>query len=400
MAKISRRAVEMPASPIRKLAPYADHAKKRGIKVYHLNIGQPDIPTPREIFDAISSHSEEVLSYGPSQGLAALRTTIVEYLARFGIDVETEDVMVTTGGSEAILFAMLVVCDRGDEIIVPEPFYTNYNGYAVIAGVTLIPLLTYAKNGFRPPRKESIVAKVTPRTRAILVCSPNNPTGVVYTREELDGIAEISLNRELFVLSDEVYREFTFDGRTHTSMLQMKKVQDRVIVMDSISKRFSSCGARIGFIVSRNRQVMEALLKFGQARLCPPTLEQIGAIAAFGCFDKYMPSLVKQYEKRRDAVYGELLQIPGVICKKPEGAFYAVVKLPIKDSEEFAKWMLTEFSVDGKTTMIAPANGFYASKWMGLDEARIAYILEEEDLRDAVRILREGLATYRSKLNL
>jgi len=397
MVTISKRSLEMPASSIRKLVPYADEAKRRGIKVYHLNIGQPDIPTPKEIFEAISSHSEKVLSYGPSQGLESLRETVVEYLGNFGVHVDLRDVMITTGGSEAILFAMLTVCDRGDEIIVPEPFYTNYNGCAAVAGVRLIPLLTYAENGFRPPHTESIVEKITPKTRAILICSPNNPTGVIYTREELEQISEIARTRDLFILSDEVYREFTFDGKVHTSIFQVDGLDDRSILLDSISKRFSACGARIGFLVSRKRDVMDAALKLGQARLCPPTLEQIGAIAAFRSFHKYIPSLVKEYEGRRNVVYEEILKIPGVVCKKPEGAFYTVVKFPIPDSETFAKWMLTDFSVNGKTTMIAPARGFYATEGKGLDEARIAYILTEEDLRDAMHILHEGLNAYSSQ---
>ncbi len=385
----------MPASPIRKLAPHADEAKRRGVHVYHLNIGQPDIPTPREVFDAMSGHSEEVLSYGPSQGLEELRTTIAEYLGDFAIAVKPDDVMVTTGGSEAILFAMLVVADRGDEIVVPEPFYTNYNGYAAIAGVTLVPLTTHAEDGFRLPGRESILARVTERTRAILICSPNNPTGVVCTREELEMIAEIAIERDLFILSDEVYREFAFDGRQHTSIFEIEGLDDRAMILDSVSKRFSSCGARIGFLVCRNGDVMDSVLRLGQARLCPPTLEQIGAIAAFRSAKKYMPALVKEYQTRRDVVYEEITQIPGAICRKPEGAFYTVVKFPIPDSEEFAKWMLTDFHLSGKTTMIAPANGFYASEENGLDEARIAYVLKADDLRDAMRVLNAGLEQFR-----
>ncbi|KPJ51158.1 aspartate aminotransferase [candidate division TA06 bacterium DG_26] len=397
MSSISRRAVEMPASPIRRLAPYADSAKERGIHIYHLNIGQPDIPTPKEVFEAISSHSETVLSYGPSLGLQELRHAVCEYLRDFGITVELQDVMITTGGSEAILFAMLAVTDHGDEILVPEPFYTNYNGYAAMAGVKLVSLLTYAEEGFRPPSTESILEKISPRTKAILLCTPNNPTGVIFTREELTRIAQIATEHDLFILSDEVYREFTFDGKVHTSILQLKGIEERSIMLDSISKRFSACGARVGYLVSRNRDVMDAALRFGQARLCPPTLEQIGAIAAFRCFHKYIPSLVREYETRRNAVYQEILKIPGVVCRKPEGAFYTVVKFPISDSEDFAKFMLTDFSQDGKTTMIAPASGFYASPQQGMDEARVAYVLDKDSLRDAMRILRKGLDTYRSR---
>jgi aspartate aminotransferase len=387
----------MPASPIRKLAPYAEDAKKRGIHVYHLNIGQPDIPTPKEVFDAIAGHSEEVLSYGPSQGLETLRITIADYLGGFGVTVRSDDVMVTTGGSEAILFAMLTVADRGDEIVVPEPFYTNYNGYAAMAGVLLKPLTTHAEDGFRLPNNEKILSEVTEKTRAILLCSPNNPTGVVLTRDELERVAEIAIEKDLFILSDEVYREFAFDGRVHTSILEVEGVDDRAMILDSISKRFSSCGARIGFLVSRNEDVMDSILRLGQARLCPPTLEQIGAIAAFRSAEKYMPALVKEYQARRDVVYEEIKRIPGAVCRKPEGAFYTVVKFPISDSDEFAKWMLTDFQLDGKTTMIAPASGFYASRETGMDEARIAYVLKADDLRSAMEVLSAGLAQFRSR---
>lgn len=384
----------MQESTIRKLLPHADKMKKKGIKVYHINIGQPDIPTPKEFYEAIDRHREDVLSYGPSGGLEELRYTIVDYLKRYDIDIDVNDVWITTGGSEAVLFSMLATCDYGDEIIVPEPFYTNYNGFASIAGCKLIPLPTYAEDGFRPPKKKAFLSKITKKTKAILICSPNNPTGTIYTKDEMNYIAEIAREKDLFIISDEVYREFTFDGKRHTSVLSIEGIEDRVIMTDSISKRFSACGARVGLIVSRNRKLMRMVLKLCQARLCPPTLEQIGAIGAFKVFDKYIPDMIKAYQRRRDVVFDEAKKIEGAFCKKPEGAFYTIIKFPIADIEDFAKWMLTDFSVDKKTTMIAPGPGFYVSKGKGVDEARIAYVLEVDALKEAMEILRRGVVDY------
>jgi aspartate aminotransferase len=393
--RVSNRAVVMPESPIRKLAPYADEAKKRGIHIYHLNIGQPDIHTPPPIFEAIRNFSSKVLPYGPSQGLLDLRILIAEYFLRYDIAVDPQHVFITTGGSEAIIFTLMVTCDVGDEVLVPEPFYTNYNGFAEMAGVTIIPLPTTVLNGFRYPTRDEIEAKVTPRTKAILVCSPNNPTGTVYTREEMETIVQVARKYNLFILSDEVYREFVFDGKTHTSVLHLSGVEDRAIIMDSISKRFSACGARVGFVISKNKAVMESMLKLGQARLCPPTIEQYGAIAGFKMLDSFMGEMRDEYEKRRDTVFEELEKIEGFYAQKPEGAFYTVARLPVTDAEEFTKWMLSDFHVGKKTTMVAPANGFYATKGKGKDEVRIAFVLKREDLRDAIQILKAGVEEYK-----
>ncbi len=398
--RVSNRAVLMPESPIRKLAPYAAEAKKRGIEIYHLNIGQPDIHTPKPIFEAIKNFSSDVLPYGPSQGLIDLRKTIAEYFTRYNIDVEPDNVFITTGGSEAIIFTFMVACDVGDEVLIPEPFYTNYNGFAEMAGVSIIPLSTTVLNGFRCPSREEIESKITRRTKAILVCSPNNPTGTVYSREELEMVASIARKYNMFILSDEVYREFTFDNITHTSILHLMDVEDRAVIMDSISKRFSACGARIGFLVSKNKNFIKSVLKLGQARLCAPTIEQYGAIAGFKMIDNFISDMRRKYEKRRDIVFEELNKIEGVYAQKPEGAFYTVTRIPVDDAEDFTKWMLTEFNVDKKTTMVAPANGFYATKGKGKDEVRIAFVLKDEDLRDAIKILKMGIEEYKSRVNI
>ena len=392
--RVSGRGLSMPASPIRRLIPYANKAKERGISVYHLNIGDPDVPTPKVILKAIKGFKQKVLSYGPSEGLKELRKAISDYFGDYGIDVEPENVFITTGGSEAIFFVFSAICDPGDEVIIPEPFYTNYNGFANMAGVKIKPLTLSVENGFHLPPKDDIKHLITDKTRAILICSPNNPTGTVYSREEIQSIIDLALEYDLWVLSDEVYREFVFDGRKHTSVLEFREAAERTVVMDSISKRFSCCGARIGFIVTRNRELWSTLLKFGQARLCPPTIEQMGAIAGFKHWKEFMPGIIDEYRLRRDVVFEEIENIDGAFTLKPEGAFYTVVKLPVDDAEEFIKWMLTEFNINGKTTMLAPASGFYSTAGTGLDEARIAYVLNQDKLRDAMNILREGLKVY------
>jgi len=392
--RISVRGLSMPASPIRRLIPYANKAKEKGISVYHLNIGDPDVPTPKVILKAIKGFKQKVLPYGPSEGLKELREAISDYFGDYGIDVEPDNVFITTGGSEAIFFVLSAICDPGDEVIIPEPFYTNYNGFANMAGVKIKPLTLSVENGFHLPPKEEIKHLITDKTRAILICSPNNPTGTVYSREEIQSIIDLALEYDLWVLSDEVYREFVFDGKKHTSVLEFKEAAERTVVMDSISKRFSCCGARIGFIVTRNRELWSTLLKFGQARLCPPTIEQMGAIAGFKHWKEFMPGIIDEYRLRRDVVFEEIENIDGAFTLKPEGAFYTVVKLPVDNAEEFIKWMLTEFNINGKTTMLAPASGFYATEGTGLDEARIAYVLNQDKLRDAMNILREGLKVY------
>ncbi|RKZ21269.1 pyridoxal phosphate-dependent aminotransferase [bacterium] len=392
--RISVRGLSMPASPIRRLIPYANKAKEKGISVYHLNIGDPDVPTPKVILKAIKGFKQKVLPYGPSEGLKELREAISDYFGDYGIDVEPDNVFITTGGSEAIFFVLSAICDPGDEVIIPEPFYTNYNGFANMAGVKIKPLTLSVENGFHLPPKDDIKHLITDKTRAILICSPNNPTGTVYSREEIQSIIDLALEYDLWVLSDEVYREFVFDGKKHTSVLEFKEAAERTVVMDSISKRFSCCGARIGFIVTRNRELWSTLLKFGQARLCPPTIEQMGAIAGFKHWKEFMPGIIDEYRLRRDVVFEEIENIDGAFTLKPEGAFYTVVKLPVDNAEEFIKWMLTEFNINGKTTMLAPASGFYATEGTGLDEARIAYVLNQDKLRDAMNILREGLKVY------
>ncbi len=395
--RISNRAKEMQASPIRKLYPYAVEAKKKGITVYHLNIGQPDVPTPKQIFEGIRNFSDPVLPYGPSDGIPELREAIAHYFERFGVKVSPSEVFITTGGSEAILFAFLLVGDYGDEVLVPEPFYTNYQGFAQQVGIILRPIPTSVEDGFHLPSYEVIKKLVTDKTRAILLCSPNNPTGTIYEDEEFENVIKVVKEFGLYLLVDEVYREFAFDGRKPTTTLKFEDVDDQLIVLDSISKRFSACGARVGFIVTKNREFLEAFLKMGQARLCPPTIEQWGAVNGFRHIDEFIGPMIAEYEKRRNAVFDELAKIPGIEARKPEGAFYTVVKLPVENAEDFALWLLKDFNVDGKTLMVAPAESFYLTPGKGVDEVRIAYVLEEDKLRDAIRILGTALEVYNSR---
>jgi len=396
MAKVSQRGATIQASPIRKLVPFADCAKKRGVKVYHLNIGQPDIPTPAPVLEAIRGFNEKIISYGHSQGLLELRQVVAGYFQRYGYGINTEDVLISIAGSEAIHFAFSVVADTGDEILIPEPYYTNYNGYASFADVKIVPLITKAEEGFHLPPVEEIEKKITKRTRAILLCSPNNPTGTILTREELEGVARLAVKHDLFVIGDEVYKEFAYDGYKHTSLLELPGLEDRVIVVDSISKRFSSCGARIGCIVTRNIEVMEALIKFAQARLCPPMVEQLAALAAYKMDPSYFNPIREEYQRRRDTMFDALSRIDGVVLKKPRGAFYMIVKIPITDSDHFAQWLLDSFDHNGETVMVAPANGFYGTATLGHDEVRLAYVLCEEDIRRAMVCFEEGLKRYRS----
>ncbi len=392
--ELSKRAREIQASPIRKLNPYANAAKKRGIKVYHLNIGQPDLPTPKEMLKAYHEYSEEVLEYGPSQGIDLYRESLVHYYHNLGIELKVEDIIVTTGGSEAITFAMMVVGEVGDEIIVPEPFYTNYNGFATMAGINLKPLTTYAENGFALPADALIEEKITPKTKAIMLCNPGNPTGTVYSREEIFRIAALAKRKGLYFISDEVYREFIYDGLSHTSVLEVPGFEENAILVDSVSKRYSACGARIGCIVSRNKEIIAALLKFAQARLCPPTVDQLAANAGIYLPPEYYEQIKQEYQARRDLVFSELEKIPGVICKKPEGAFYIFAKLPVDNAEDFIIWMLKEFQINKETVMAAPGDGFYATNGLGKNELRLAYILCKEDLAKAMHIFKIGLETY------
>ncbi|MGB8658056.1 MAG: pyridoxal phosphate-dependent aminotransferase [Candidatus Zixiibacteriota bacterium] len=396
MPKISQRAKNMPFTPIRKLVPLADAAKKRGMKIYHLNVGQPDIPTPPEFMNAVRNYSEEVLAYGNSKGSPGFLSGMAEYYKRRGIQVEAKDIQVTTGGSEAIIFAMICVAGVGDEIVIFEPFYTNYNSFGMMADVRLVPVTLPTETGFHLPPKAKIEEKITPKTKAIAICSPNNPTGTIYTRQEMETVAQIAKEHNLFILSDEVYREFVYEG-THTSIMHLDGVSDRAILLDSISKRYSACGARIGCLVSKNEEVISASLRLGQARLCSPSIEQFGATAALKIGEDYFEKMTEEYKRRRDTVYDELMKIPGVVCLKPSGAFYIMAKLPVKDIEDFAKWMLTDFDLNGETTMIAPGPGFYATPGKGQDEARIAYVLNVDDLKRAMRCLAKGIETYNKR---
>jgi aspartate aminotransferase len=395
--KISHRAISIQESPIRKLAPLAAAARARGVKIFNLNIGQPDVPTPPEFLRAVCAFSDRVLEYGPSDGLPQLREAMAAYFARYEIALNPGEILITNGGSEAILFAFNVVADQGDEIIIPEPFYTNYNGYAEMASLKVVPVRTRAEDGFHLPPDDVLDAAVTTRTRAILVCSPNNPTGTVLAWEELERLAAFVRRHELFLIADEVYKEFTYDGRRHRSVLELSGIEKRVIVVDSISKRFSACGARVGAVVSRNPEVMASVLKFGQARLCPPTLEQLGATAAYGLAESYFDSVRAEYQRRRDVMFEALTRDPGIVLKRPRGAFYMIVKMAgVDDSDDFARWLLEEHQVGGETVLVAPAGGFYATPGAGGDEVRMAYVLEAPKLERAMVVFRAGLERYRT----
>jgi aspartate aminotransferase len=394
--QVSKRAREIQASPIRKLKPYADKTLAKGIKIFHLNIGDPDIPTPQAVIDTFCRYRGPVLSYGPAQGFLDLREAVARYFGQYRIPLEADNVLITTGGSEAIHFAFSIVAETGEEIIIPEPYYTNYNGYASFAGVRIVPLPLKVEDGFRLPPLEAIEAKITPKTRAILVCSPNNPTGTVYTPEELERVVRLVKKHDLFLIGDEVYKEFVYDGLRHKSILEYEDIRERAIVVDSISKRYSCCGARIGMVITRNADVYQAALKFAQARLCPPSVEQMAALSAYNLPMDYFRPVREEYQRRRDVLYEGLKDVPGIVIRKPQGAFYVIVRLPVKDAEHFAVWMLSEFSLDGKTVMVAPGPGFYSTPNLGADEIRIAYVINETDLREAVRVFKAGLEKYRT----
>lgn len=393
--KISARAQSIQESPIRKLSALANAAKKKGTTVYHLNIGQPDIHTPAVFLQKIIDYKEKVLSYGPSDGLEALKEAMVHYFDYFNIKLENKNIVIATGGSEAISFAFNAVADPGDEIIIPEPFYTNYNGYASLCNVKIVPVTTRAEDGFHLPDIKEFEKKISPRTRAILLCSPNNPTGTVYNVSELKTIGEFAKKHDLYLIADEVYKEFTYDGKTHFSVLQLEGLEDRVIVVDSISKRYSACGARIGAVISRNEEVMKGISKFAQARLCPPTLEQIGAIGAYELPHDYFKEVMAEYQKRRDILFEILTSHKGIILQKPEGAFYIMAKLPITDGETFARWLLNEFNENNETVMIAPGEGFYSTPGRGKNEVRLAYVIEASKLERAARLLLTALEQFK-----
>lgn len=395
MPNISRRAGELPSSPIRKLSPLAAKAKQQGKAVYHLNIGQPDIPTPKAFMDGVRGANIEVLAYSPSQGLPETLGALRDYYAEHGIGLSIDELCVTIGGSEAFTFAMKATMDPGDELIIPEPFYPNYRGYACLTNVSVVPITTYAEEGFHLPTAKAIEAKITSHTRAILFSNPGNPTGVVYTREELERIARLAIKYDLFVISDEVYREFIYEGEA-VSIFDFPELCEHAILVDSVSKRLSACGARIGAIASHNQGVMAAVNKMAQARLSPPTFGQLGLVAFLKDphHQEVIDAMIAKFRARRDALYAALKEIPGIVCKKPAGAFYVLAKLPIDDAEDFARYLLTDFDRDGETVMVAPGTGFYQTPGMGKDEVRIAYVLEEEKLRRAARLLREGIASY------
>jgi len=394
MPVISQKGRMMPASPIRKLVPYADAAKKRGIKVYHLNIGQPDIATPEIALDAIRRFDQQVVEYSHSAGILSYRKKLVEYYKRFNIQISADDIIIGSGGSEAILFAMNSCMDPGDEIIIPEPFYANYNGFAVNAGIKVVPIPSSIETGFALPPIKEFEKAITPKTKAIIICNPNNPTGYLYSKEELETLKSIVLKHDLFLFSDEVYREFCYDGKKHFSVMHLSGLDENVVLIDSVSKRYSACGVRIGALISKNKELMATALKFAQARLSPPTFGQVAAEAAIDTPDSYFESVLKEYVARRDVVVESINRMKGAFCPNPSGAFYVVARLPIDDSDKFCKWLLENFSCDNKTVMLAPATGFYATKGRGLDEVRISYVLKVEDLKNSMMCLEEALKEY------
>ena len=386
----------MPPSPIRKLVPYADAAKKRGTKVYHLNIGQPDIETPPSILDAVRNNHMRVLEYSPSPGYDSYRSKLAEYYRRNDINVTPEEIIVTTGGSEAISFAIMSCMDAGDEIIIPEPFYANYNGFSTSAGVTVVPIPSGIETGFALPPMEMFEQAVTARTKAIMICNPNNPTGYLYSREELEVLKQICLKHDLFLLSDEAYREFCYDGKKHISALSLEGLEQHAILLDTISKRYSACGGRIGAFVTHNKQVLGAAMKFAQARLSPPSFAQILGEAAVDLPADYFAAVHAEYTSRRDVLVKRLQGMDGVTCPLPGGAFYAMAQLPVKDSEKFCQWLLEDFSHNGATVMMAPAAGFYATPGKGKTEVRLAYVLNNEAINNAMDCLEAALIQYGS----
>ena len=392
--KLSQRAIAFPSSPIRKLAPYADAAKRSGVHVYHLNIGQPDIKTPECALQAMRNYQGDVLEYSPSDGFLSLRRKLVSYYGRFGIELNDNEVIVTTGGTEAVLLAFLTCINPGEELIVPEPFYANYRSFAIAAGAEVRPVATRIEDDFRLPSVEAIEEQITPRSRAILICNPNNPTGYVYTKEEMLRLRDIVRRHDLFLFCDEVYREFTYTGEPIFSALQLEGVEDNVVVIDSVSKRYSECGIRIGCICSRNKDLMAAVMKFCQARLSPPLIGQIIAEASIDVPQSYLKGVYDEYLERRNFFIEGLRAIPGVFTPLPMGAFYTVARLPVDDSEKFCKWCLTDFRYEGATVMMAPASGFYSNPSCGRNEVRIAYVLNKEDLAKALACLRKALEEY------
>jgi aspartate aminotransferase len=394
MPSISSKGLKMPESPIRKLVPYAEKAAKSGKEIYYLNIGQPDIKSPKVALDAVANHQLETLAYSRSEGSEEYREKIAAYYNRNNIPVAGNDIIVTTGGSEALLFAMGTICDQDDEIIIPEPFYANYNGFATASGVNIIPVISKIEDNFALPPISEFEKLISPKTKAIIICNPGNPTGYLYSKEEIKKLASIVLKHNLFLVADEVYREFTYDGEAHYSILQEESLVNNGIIIDSVSKRYSMCGARIGCLVSKNKEVISTALKFAQARLSPPTFAQIASEAALETPQSYFDEVILEYKDRRDTLINKLKEIPGVKVGVPKGAFYCIVELPVKNSDNFSQWLLEEFDYYGRTIMVAPAAGFYSSKNTGLNQIRIAYVLKKESLINAVEILKQALKKY------
>ncbi|WP_037315237.1 pyridoxal phosphate-dependent aminotransferase [Salegentibacter sp. Hel_I_6] len=394
MPSISNKGRNMPESPIRKLVPFAEAAVKKGKKIYQLNIGQPDIETPKAALDAVKNNDIDVLSYSHSAGFESYRTKLAKYYRKNDIPVDAQDIIITTGGSEALLFAMGSITDPGDEVIIPEPFYANYNGFATASGVQIVPIKGSIEDNFSLPAISEFEKLITDKTKAILLCNPGNPTGYLYTREEIQQLADLALKHDLFIVADEVYREFAYDGVKHHSIMSIPGLEQNAIMVDSVSKRYSMCGARIGCLVSKNIEVMTAAMKFAQARLSPPTFAQIAAEAALDTPDEYFEEVNKEYTERRNLLIEGLERIPGVKVAKPKGAFYCIAELPIENADKFAQWLLEEFQHNGETVMVAPANGFYSTPNTGMNQVRIAYVLKKENLEKAIEILKIALEEY------
>ncbi len=395
MPTLSKKAKQMPASPIRKLVPFAENAKKQGKKVYHLNIGQPDIETPEIVMDTMHHLDIKVVEYSHSAGFISYRKGLAEYYAKIGIELNPEnEIMITTGGSEALVFAFQTCLNEGDELIIPEPFYANYNGFATTANINVVPVTAKIENGFALPPIEDFEKLITPKTKGILICNPGNPTGYLYSKKELETLRDLVKKYDLFLFADEVYREFCYDGAEHYSALKLEGIENNVILVDSVSKRYSMCGARVGALISRNKEFMEAALKFGQARLSPPTFGQIAGEAALQTPQSYFDNVIHEYVERRDILVDGLNKIEGVTCPKPQGAFYAIAQLPIDDADKFCQWLLEEFDYNGETVMLAPATGFYATKGLGKQEVRLAYVLNKESLQKSVECLSVALKEY------
>ena len=398
MPSISEKGKSMPASPIRKLVPYSEEAKRKGRKVYHLNIGQPDIPTPEVALKALRNINLKVIEYSHSAGNESYRRKLAAYYQKIGINIDHTEMLITTGGSEAILFALMACVNPGEEVITPEPFYANYNGFATTAGIKIVPVTSYIKDDFALPPIEDIEKKITSKTKGIIVCNPNNPTGYLYSKNELLHLKEIVKKHDIFLFSDEAYREFCYDGAEHFSAMNLEGIENNVILLDSVSKRYSECGVRIGALITKNKEIISTALKFAQARLSPPGLGQIVGEASIDTPDSYFKEVNREYTARRDYMVEALNKIPGVYCPKPKGAFYTVVKLPVSDTDKFAQWLLEEFEYKNQTVMVASASGFYSTPGSGKNEVRIAYVLKIEDLKNAILVLEEALKVYPGRL--